>query len=468
MFDQGRLSEADYESARAEPLRVAAVTPESSGSRYFLDFVRHQLPEVYDREVLEVEGLAIYSTLEPRMQRVAVRALTHGLEKLEREHPEIAETEPERRLQGCIIAMRPQTGEVIALVGGRDYGESQYNRCTQARRPAGSTFKPFSYIAGLEPDSSGRPAITPASLLSDSPLEIETNAGLWEPNNFDLRFRGPVTVRHALQNSLNIPAIRLGQEVGVRRVAEVARRLGVTSELPLVPSLPLGTAEVAPIELARAYSTIANGGIRPSSHSFEDVVASGETLARRKLAFERVLDGGVAYLATSLLQGVIDHGTGKRVRKSGLRGPIGGKTGTTDDEHDLWFVGFTPELVVVVWVGFDEPRPVGVQSSWGALPIWVNFMLDAVGPNVRGAFLRPPSVRESEINPETGALAMAGCPVRATEYFLRGTEPTEICSARFAFGGNDDARGDSGAGPDGRRERKPEQKRSFWDRLFGR
>jgi penicillin-binding protein 1B len=471
MHEQGRLDREGYERALKEPIRVASVTPEVGESRYFLDVLRRQLPEAYDSDLLAVEGLEIYSTLDPRLQRAAVRALVRGLERLEKDHPELGSDDPAQQLQGCLIAMRPQTGEVLALVGGRDYGRSQFDRCTMARRQAGSAFKPFAYIAGLEAVRGGQPAITTASLLSDTPLEVETNAGIWEPKNYDLEFRGPVTARYALEHSLNIPAVRLGLDIGVARVAEVATRLGITSDLPRVASLPLGTAEVTPIEMARAYSTIVNGGIRPSPHTFEDVVAGGETLERRKLRFERVLDEGVAYLAISLLQGVVDRGTGVRVRGMGLRGAVGGKTGTTDDEYDLWFVGFTPELVAVVWVGYDEPRTIGVQSSWGALPIWANFMLDAVGTQVRGSFLRPPSVSKLQINPETGALAMVGCPKRETEYFLRGTEPTEICSWRDDRGRTQHEAGDdpSAERPSAKPPRRRRSRRgSFWDGFFSR
>ncbi len=457
MLEQGRITRAEHDKAHEETIRVASVTPEVGESRYFLDVLRRQLPEVYDRDVLAAEGLEIYSTLDPRLQRAAVRALLRGLERIEAKYPALREEDPQRRLQGCLIAMRPQTGEVLALAGGRSYGDSQFDRCTQARRQAGSTFKPFVYIAGLEPRD-GTPAITTASLLDDAPLEVDTNQGVWKPRNYDHEFRGPVTVRHALEGSLNIPVIRLGMEIGVDRVVDVARRLGVTSDLPRVPSLALGTAALAPIEVARAYATIANGGIRPQPHTFEDVVARGETLERRKLRFERVLDAGVAYLATSLLEGVVDRGTGRRVRSMGIEGPVAGKTGTTDDEYDLWFVGFTPELVAVVWVGFDEPRTIGVQSSWGALPIWVDFVKDAYGKRVRGLFSAPPSVRELEINPETGAVAMAGCPVRANEVFLRGTEPTRICDWQNTDGEPDE--GSSG--------RRPQRGGSFWDRIFGR
>lgn len=461
MHEQGRLTRAEYETALASPILVAAVTPEEGESRYFLDVLRRQLPEAYDKDLLANEGLEIYSTLDPRMQRAGVRALLRGLERIEAKYPQLDSDNPSKRLQGCLLSMRPQTGEVLALVGGRNYGMSQFDRCTQARRQAGSAFKPFVYIAALEARVDQPRAVTTASLLDDSPLSVPTSAGLWEPRNYDHKFRGLVSVRQALEQSLNIPAVRLGLEVGSDHIVDVAERLGVSSALPRVASLPLGTAAVSPLEIARAYATIANGGIRPQPHTFEDVVAGGKALERRKLRFERVLDPGVAFLAISLLEGVIDRGTGRRVRSMGLQGPVAGKTGTTDDEYDLWFVGFTPELVTVVWVGYDEPRTIGVQSSWGAIPIWVDFTTDAVGKRVRGAFVRPPSVRELEINPQTGALALDGCAERSTEFFLRGTEPTRVCTARAASIEPEEASGDAS-----QLERRP--RRGLWDRIFGR
>jgi membrane carboxypeptidase/penicillin-binding protein len=193
---------------------------------------------------------------------------------------------------------------------------------------------------------------------------------------------------------------------------------------------------VAPIELARAYATLANGGIRPVPHTFEDVVSAGQTLERRTLGFERVLDPGTAFLTVSLLEGVVERGTARRLRAMGFRGPIAGKTGTTDEEHDLWFVGFTPELVAVVWLGFDEPRSIGVSSSQGPLPIWASFARDAFGTRARGAFLPPADVEQLEIEPETGALALSGCRTHRPEYFLEGTGPSETCPRGREVGGS--------------------------------
>ena len=336
--------------------------------------------------------------------------------------------DPQLRLQGCLVAVRPQTGELLALVGGRDYRVSQFDRCSQARRQPGSVFKPFVYIAGLEPRG-GPPRITLASLLDDSPLELPTPDGPWRPRNFDNEFHGSVGVREALERSLNVATVRLATEVGLSRVVDVAHRLGIQSPLPAVPSLALGTAEVAPLELARAYATLASGGVRPETQTIEDVVdPQGTVLERGEIGFERVLDAGTAYLATSLLEGVALRGTAAGLRARGLRGPIAAKTGTTDGEHDLWFVGFTPDLVAVVWVGFDEPRSIGVAASVGALPIWRRFIEQATGGTVRGAFPRPSSLERADIAPSSGAIALRGCPEEArTEYFLPGTLPSTFC-----------------------------------------
>ena len=195
-----------------------------------------------------------------------------------------------------------------------------------------------------------------------------------------------------------------------------------------MPSLAIGAADITPLELARAYATFANGGIRPQIRTFEDVVDPlAGTLERQPIEAERVIDGGTAFLITSLLEGVVDRGTAAALRRGGLTGPLAGKTGTSNDERDAWFVGYTPELVAVVWIGFDEPKSLGIAASGIALPVWERFMREATGGTVRGAFVRPYEVEEIEIDPMTGAVALAGCPARRVEYFLPGTEPTTTC-----------------------------------------
>ena len=261
--------------------------------------------------------------------------------------------------------MRPQTGELLALVGGRDYRVSQFDRCTQARRQTGSVFKPFVYIAALEPVRTA-PAITLAELLDDSPFEIETPNGPWRPRTTTASSTARCRCARRWSARSTWRPRDSPRTSGIARVADVARRLGIASPLPLVPSLALGTADVSPLEIARAYATIASGGIRPEIQTIEDLVdVEGHTLERRRLGFERVLDSGTAFLATSMLEGVAERGTAAGVRATGLRGPVAAKTGTTDGERDLWFVGFTPELVAVVWIGFDEPRSIGRSEQRG-------------------------------------------------------------------------------------------------------
>jgi len=426
MHEQGRITQAELDGGVAERLHVAKITPEPRDARFFLDVLRRQLPDFYSMETLTSEGLRIYATLDLRLQRLAASVLREELAALEERYPSITSGDG-ASLEGCLVALRPQTGEVLALVGGRDYAVSQFDRCTQARRPAGSVFKPFVYIAALEPVSGG-PRITLGSMLDDGPLEVRTATGVWRPANYDKKFHGQVRVRDALEQSLNVATARLAQEVGIPRVAEVARDLGIESPLPSVPSLAIGSADLSPLELARAYATIANGGIRPRIRTFEDVVdSSGAAVERQSIGFERVLDAGTAYLATSLLEGVIDRGTGRGVRAGGITGPIAGKTGTSDEERDAWFVGFSPELVVVVWIGFDEPRSLGLPSSRVALPVWTRFLQEATGGRLRGSFLPPAEVVKVDIDPATGALSLAGCPRRTPEFFLRGTEPDATC-----------------------------------------
>lgn len=464
MNEQGRIDAAAFEAARSAPLSIATRTSEPRETRYFLDALRSQLPEVYDEATLQGQGLRIYSTLDLRLQQIATQAMREGLAALEKTHKSLRPGRDGARLQGCLIALRPQTGEVLALVGGREYGESQFDRCLQARRSAGSAFKPFVYVAGLEARR-GAPVITLASTLSDTPVSIRTGSKTWAPANYDHKFHGEVGVRTALEKSLNVATVRLAQRVGTDRIIDVARRLGIESPLEPVPALALGAADVTPLELARAYATFASGGVRTQTRFFDDLTdASGRTLAHGDVSSEVVLDPGVSFLAVSLLEGVVDRGTARALRTAGIRGPVAGKTGTSNDSKDAWFVGFTPDLVAVVWVGFDEPRDMKLPAAQLAVPIWLRFLKDATGGVVAGAFEPPPDVHRLEIDPVTGAVALAGCPRRASEYFLDGTEPRATCPEGGWFGGGD--AGDRGADE---AKRPGERGRGGWlDRLFER
>lgn len=466
MHEQGRLDAAETAAAQAEPLGLAPYAPEPREARFFLEFLRRQLPNFYAAESLTDQGLRIYSTLDLHLQLVAARAVREGLAQLEKDFPGLAEGSG--KLEACLVALRPQTGEVVALVGGRDFGASQFDRCSQARRPVGSAFKPFVYTAALEPIIGG-PKITLATWLDDSPLSVSTPSGPWRPANYDHEFHGRVRPREALARSLNVATARLGQRVGPKRIAEVARRLGIESDLPAVPSLSLGAADVVPIELALAYATLANGGIRPSVRAFEDVVdASGARIERQAPKATRVLDPGTAFLVTQLLAGVVDQGTGRAIRAAGITGPVAGKTGTTNDEYDAWFAGYTPDLAVVVWVGFDRPRSIGLAAARVALPLWVRFLREATGGAVPGRFEPPVEVKLVDIDPESGARALLGCARRDPTWFVRGTEPEETCPgfhlAWPSFGRADDEPADDGSAPPAPGK---EHRRGWLRRFFG-
>jgi penicillin-binding protein 1B len=464
MGEQGRLAPEAVAAAKAEPLGLAALSPEPREARYFLDFLQRELPRLYEADALASEGLRIYSTLDLSLQLLAARAVREGLEQLERDFPALAKG-PDR-LEACLVALRPSTGEVLALVGGRDYGESQFDRCTQARRPVGSAFKPFVYAAALEPVVGG-PQITLASWLDDSPLSVPTPSGPWRPSNFDHTFHGRIPVGEAVARSLNVATARLGQEVGPERIAEVAHRLGVTSPLPEVPSLALGAADVAPIELAVAYATLASGGIRPGLRALEDVVdAEGRRVERQAIRAERVLDPGTAFLVTQLLVGVVDRGTGQPLRAAGIQGPVAGKTGTTNDEYDTWFAGFTPDLAVVVWVGFDSPRSIGLAASRVALPLWTRFVMGATGGDIPGRFEPPREVELVEVDPESGAVALADCPRHEPVWFVRGTAPRETCPGFDTAFPGDEVRERAVAVERAVRERFS-RRRAWFRRLFG-
>ena len=272
------------------------------------------------------------------------------------------------------------------------------------------------------------PPLTLATLLEDEPLSVETPAGLWQPVNYDGRFRGTLPLREALERSLNVPFARLGLAVGPERIMETARRLGIESRLHPYPSIALGAFEVTPLELTRAYGVLAAGGYRAASHVTLGVLTpASEILERQELRREREYSAAEVYLVTSALRGAVERGTGRGLRRFGFRGAVAAKSGTTNDFRDAWFIGYTPTLVVGVWVGFDDGRSIGLPGSRAALPLFARFLRGAVDPYARVEFERPWGVEIVEVNRESGLRAGWGCRGER-EIFLRGTAPEETCS----------------------------------------
>jgi penicillin-binding protein 1B len=422
---QRRISGEEHEAAVASPLGVKGFFLEDDPAPHFAELLRQELVEVYGDDILESEGLAIHTTLDPHMQRRANRAVRDGLARLEEWFPGLEREEAP--LEAALVAVAPRTGEILALVGGRDYTRSQWNHATQARRQPGSVFKPVVALAALRRGLDLVPRFTLASKLSDEPFSVESGGDEWAPVNYDGEFRGEVTLREALEQSLNVPIARLGIEVGPQRIVQTARELGIESPLEPVPSLALGAFEVTLLEMTRAYAVLAADGVLPTLRGYADVVdAAGEVLERKPIDFERRFAPEETYLITSALRGAVDRGTGQSLRRLGRTGPVAGKTGTTNDFRDAWFIGYTPELLVGVWVGFDDGASLGVPGSVAALPIFADFALAVLGPEGGAPFLEPAGLERVPIDPQTGRRGGRGCPGEP-ELFLSGTAPTERC-----------------------------------------
>lgn len=441
MLDTGAISEEQMRQAVEEPIEVL---PKGSGGRkapYFVEMVRLYLDEVYGSRHVYEAGYVVYTTLDLDLQEVAEAALESHLAEIEiqarkkitKASYDTSSTDQADRptvmpyLQGAVVAMDPNTGFIRALVGGRDFDDSNFNRATQAYRQAGSAFKPFTYAAALDA------GYTTADLLLDAPLVMELPTGQeWVPANFDNEFRGPVTLREALNHSINIPAIRLLTRLGASTVAEYAHRLGIHSSIPAVPSIALGTPEVTLLDLTSAYTAFSNMGIRVEPLAVLKVVdQNGIVLEENETISEEVLDAQTAYLVTTMLESAVNEGTGRKARAMGLTGPAAGKTGTYDDYTDAWFIGFIPDLVAGVWVGYDVKQPIGGKStgtgSAAALPIWTKLMLAVSDTSTATSFRRPREIVTRRVCLVTGLLATDRCPEFRTEVFKAGTEPNETC-----------------------------------------
>ncbi len=421
MHEQGRIDDREYARARRASLGVRRTPRDPPLARHFVDLVAGELVESLGRGARR--GHAVFTTLDPDLQRAAERAVRDGLRDVDEA---LRVGRRDVRPEAALVALDPWTGDVLALVGGREYGQSQFNRAVHARRQPGSAFKPIVALAALGRARPGDPpAFTLASVLEDQPLAVETPVGLWEPDNYDGRFRGAVTLRDALERSLNVPFARLGLAVGAERIAETGRALGIASPLRAVPSLALGTSEVTPLELTRAFGVLAAAGTRASTRMIALVTdASGNTRGGARHAGERVVEAPEAYLVTSALEGAVERGTGQALRRYGNRGAIAGKSGTSSDWRDAWFVAYSPSIAVGAWVGYDDARSLGLTGSRAALPI-VGRVLAAAGGR-DGAFPVPDGVEFVEVNPETGLRAGYGC-WGESEVFLAGTGPSERC-----------------------------------------
>jgi len=407
MLEQRRTTRAVVARATGSGIPSRAYPARSVDGRWFRDFALPVLPSR-----VPARGIAVYTTLDATLQRAAERAVRSGLARFRAPGAEAA-----------LVALDPRSGEVLAVVGGRDYASSQFNRATAARRQPGSAFKPVVALAALEPAGGGDPAFTLASVLEDEPLRVRTPSGPWQPSNYDGQFHGSVTLREAMEQSLNVPFARIGMAIGPERIVTTARRLGISSPLRAVPSLALGSSEVTLLELVRAYGVLAAGGELAVARTFLGNARYGEDPADPVAPpSSRVVDPAVAYLVTSMLEGVVTRGTGRGLNGSGRFQAIAGKTGTSNDWRDAWFVAYSPALVVGVWVGFDDGRNLGLTGAGAALPIVARFLDEAGSGDGWESFEVPEGITEAYVGQHDGGW-FSGCGER--EFFLAGTEPPD-------------------------------------------
>jgi len=425
MLDQGKLTQQEYDKAVASPMTTARFPKTSRSAPFFVDLVLKQLRETYPETQLKTEGLRIFTTLDTIMQRSAEQALDSGIADLNRRYSYLRKSPTP--LEGVILTIQPGTGYVKALVGGRNYSKTQFNRAIQARRQPGSLFKPFVYVTAMDPQR-GQNALTASTVLDDSPISVRTGNAIWQPQNYDLRFHGRVSVRDALAHSYNIPAVRAAIDAGVPNVIKEASTIGIESRLEPYPSVSLGSFEVTPLEIAYAYSAFANLGVKAEPISILAVATrEGKVLESREVKMKRVAPASVCYVMNDMLKDVLNYGTGVHARALGFDKPFAAKSGTTSNYRDAWFIGYSPRILTLVWVGFDDAHSVKLAGSDACIPIWTAHMnrIDGLVPDVD--WKRPDDVVDRTIDPESGMLATPYCPQTRNEIYVAGTEPLSLC-----------------------------------------
>ena len=429
MRENGYIGDREYGEAVSAPLVIAKSGSESTDAPYFVDLVNEWLQDEFADHDFQTNSYRVYTSLDLNLQHDAVLAVRTGMEEVDKYYAKKRAKDPNFPLpQVALVALDAQTGEIKALIGGRDYGQSQLNRALAKRQP-GSVFKPFVYAAALNTAlAGGNQILTPATTIMDEPTIFMYDGKPYQPSNFHDQWHGTVTMRQALMKSLNIPTIKLGEMVGFRSVVDLARQAGLNMEIRPTPAVALGAYEVTPIEVAGAYSMFANKGSAGKPYWVKMIRASnGSSIYDAAPERKQVLDPRVNYIMVNMMEDVIRGGTAAGVRSRGFTLPAAGKTGSS---HDGWFAGFTSKIICVVWVGFDDNRDIGLDGAKSALPIWTAFMKLAHQHreyrNVQG-FDAPDGVVSVDIDPESGQLSTASCPNVRAEVFISGTQPIEFC-----------------------------------------
>ena len=446
MVENKYVTEADVQDAKRVPLKLARASVTGNEAPYFVDMVKDHLLEKYSEQELLSTNYRVYTTLDPALQRAAAVAIENGMknvdallekkyEKARKAKAKKGSDEPIPQAQIALVAIDPRTGEIKALIGGRDYGQSQLNHALAHRQP-GSVFKPFVYAAAFNNAVDGaQPLVTPSTTVDDEPTVFEFDGQEYTPNNYGERFMGKVTVRQALTNSLNVATVKVAEMVGYGRVVQIARQMGLTPNIKPTPAVALGAYELTPVDVAGAYTAFATLGTRADPMYVKSVAgANGNVLEKNSPTNKLVLDPRVAYLVDSILVDVINKGTGAQVRAKGFTLPAAGKTGTS---RDGWFAGFTNNLVCVIWIGFDDNHDLGLSGGATAAPIWADFMIKATAlPGYRDVkeFDKPEGVDTILIDSDTLEIATPSCPVTREEVYVAGSQPTQLCELHGGHG----------------------------------
>lgn len=429
LLENGVIEKQEYDEARKRALPKKPNRDHKTHAPYFIDFVKYQLKQNYPTDVLSSQGLRIFTTLDAYAQRAAEKAVHEWLSELEKSREPLRKNgEAGLKLSGALIALQPKTGFIRAYVGGRDFGASQFDVLRLGLRQPGSIFKPFVYLTALDPEMLDAP-LTLASLVRDEPLKLENPGSQpYTPENYDKTFHGELRLRVALEKSYNVATVWLANEIGLTKVINTAVKAGLNAKLKPYPSLALGVFDVQPLNMAEAYTVFPNNGMLSLPLSIRRVVtAEGEVLEKKSLEMERAFSHDVITLMNKLMQGVLDRGTAASVRSRGFTLPAAGKTGTTSGHRDAWFVGYTPDLLALTWVGYLDNSVTGLSGANGALPIWTNFMKKVTHAQSHVDFTPAENIVIVPIDANTGLLHKRGCGEKVDEYFIEGTEPKEAC-----------------------------------------
>ena len=440
MVETHAIPREQADKAKASPLKLAPPNSEASDAPYFVDLVRDSLIRELNEKEANEQSYRIYTTLDPELQKAAAQAVDTGMELVDKQVTKMRtrkvkvgkgkyETKvlPGPQAQVSLIAMDPHTGQVLALVGGRNYGVSQLNHAL-AKRPTGSIFKPFVYAAALNTALDGTNGVlTPASTVTDEASTFSYGDQIYEPRNYKEEYHGEVTLRYALALSLNNATVKLAEQVGYDKVAELAKAAGITSA-KATPAMALGAYDATPVDMAAAYTVFANGGVRVSPVLIDSVRNSkGDVIKDFSPEKRNVMDPRIAFVMTNMLEGVLNFGTAYPVRQRGFNAPAAGKTGSS---HDGWFAGYTSNLLCIVWVGYDDYSDIRLSGAQTAAPIWAEFMKKAVAlPEYSDVkdFSQPAGVVDVQLDKATNRLATPSCPDTYTAAFIAGTEPHDTC-----------------------------------------